>query len=127
MTASRLLLVDDDPATAAVIARVAQQCGYAVRATVRADEFESAYRDFQPTLITIDLAMPEIDGVELLRFLADAGCTAPILIVSGFDRYLIEASRRLGAAYGLTMGLPVAKPFRAAELKTLFERYSQIA
>jgi EAL domain-containing protein (putative c-di-GMP-specific phosphodiesterase class I) len=42
-------------------------------------------------MVALDLGMPGMDGVELLRFLADAGFRAPVLIVSGFDRRVLEA------------------------------------
>jgi hypothetical protein len=49
-----------------------------------------------------------MDGVELLRFLADEDFRAPVLIVSGFDRRVLESAFRLGEALGLNMAGPVA-------------------
>ena len=50
----------------------------------------------------MDLGMP-VDGVELLRFLADEGFQGPVLIISGFDRRVLESAFRLGEAQGLNM------------------------
>jgi YesN/AraC family two-component response regulator len=60
-----------------------------------------------------------MDGVELLRFLADQGYAAPVLIVSGFDRRVLESAFRLGEALGLSMAGPLEKPVRLEELETL--------
>jgi CheY-like chemotaxis protein len=35
------------------------------------------YRELRPDVVAIDLAMPQVDGVELLRFLASENCTVP--------------------------------------------------
>jgi YesN/AraC family two-component response regulator len=61
--------------------------------------------------------MPGMDGVELIRFLADENYSAPVLIVSGFDRRVLESAFRLGKALGLNMAGPVEKPVRLEELE----------
>ncbi len=60
-----------------------------------------------------------MDGVELIRFLAGQGYAAPVLIVSGFDRRVLESAFRLGEALGLTMVGPVEKPVRFEVLGAL--------
>jgi hypothetical protein len=63
--------------------------------------------------------MPRTDGVEYLRFLSDHGFKGPVLIVSGFDRRVLESAFRLGSALGLSMAGPLEKPVRLEELETL--------
>ena len=63
--------------------------------------------------------MPGMDGVELLRFLAEQDFQSPVLIVSGFDRRVLESAFRLGEALGLTMVGPLEKPVRLEELETV--------
>jgi YesN/AraC family two-component response regulator len=70
------------------------------------------YRELRPDVVAIDLAMPQVDGVELLRFLASENCTVPVIIISGFDRRVLESSMRLGVALGLNMVGPLEKPVR---------------
>jgi DNA-binding response OmpR family regulator len=123
----RFLLVDDEPHVGMVIRRVAQGCGFEVRTTSQAADFKAAYETFQPDVITLDLAIPDGDGVELLRFLADAGCTAQIVIISGFDDKVMESAKRLGDARGLKMAGTISKPMRIAELRTLFNTLLQVA
>ena len=62
--------------------------------------------------------MPHEDGVELLRFLSDAGCSAVILIISGSDTRVLQAARNLGEARGLRMAGTLAKPLRAEDLRS---------
>jgi len=72
-----------------------------------------------PHLIALDLSIPGMDGVELLRFLADNSCRAKLLIVSGFDRKVRSAAENLGDARGLNMVGSIPKPIRANELRAL--------
>ncbi len=66
--------------------------------------------------------MPGCDGIELLRYLAEIGCQAQILIASGFDTRVLQSARELGTARGLNMAGVITKPMRASELRTLLER-----
>ena len=53
---------------------------------------------FKPSAILLDLMMPNVDGVALLEKLAEQGCAAKLLIMSGYHPELLNSSRRLGAA-----------------------------
>jgi CheY-like chemotaxis protein len=66
--------------------------------------------------------MPGMDGVELIRFLADQNYDAPVLIFSGFDRRVLESAFRLGEALGLTMVGPIEKPVRFEVLQETLGR-----
>lgn len=116
-----MLLIDDEPELARLIAHAARAAGYAATATGDADSFMRHFEESGADLIAIDLGMPDLDGVELLRFLAEAGCTAPILIISGFDRRVLETAERLGRALGLDMAGSVEKPVRLASLEALLQ------
>jgi len=70
-------------------------------------------------MVALDLGMPGMDGIELLRFLAEQDFRSPVLIVSGFDRRVLESAFRLGEALGLTMAGPLEKPVRLEQLETL--------
>jgi CheY-like chemotaxis protein len=70
-------------------------------------------------MVVLDLGMPGMDGIELLRFLAEQGFQSPVLIISGFDRRVLESAFRLGEAHGLTMVGPLEKPVRLEKLEAL--------
>jgi CheY-like chemotaxis protein len=114
-----ILLIDDEPCVGRFLAHAAEECGWRALATATADSFRREYRLLQPQVIAIDLAMPGGDGVELLRFLAEEKCRSPVLIISGFDRRVLESAFRLGEAMGLVMAGPLAKPVRVDELEAL--------
>lgn len=119
MAPPRLLLVDDEPALAEFLGSVAEDCGYAAILTGNDTEFRDSFMDVRPDVVALDLGMPGMDGVELLRFLAEQGFKAPVLIVSGFDRRVLESAFRLGEALGLRMAGPIAKPARLEEVEAV--------
>jgi DNA-binding response OmpR family regulator len=117
MAEPRLLLIDDEPALADFLAGAAAGCGFEPVITARDDEFREQFLAQRPDIVALDLGMPGMDGVELLRFLAEQDFRAPVLIVSGFDRRVLESAFRLGEALGLTMAGPLEKPVRLAEME----------
>lgn len=111
-----LLLVDDDPECARFIGHAANECGYDAVITISPHSFKAQYRSAEPDVVLIDLAMPGGDGIELLRFLAEEKCRATVIIVSGFDRRVLDAATRLGAVLGLRMGGALTKPICLGDL-----------
>jgi DNA-binding response OmpR family regulator len=122
MPQPRLLLIDDEPALAEYLANAARNCGFEPIVTERDGEFRAAFIEHRPEMVALDLGMPGMDGVELTRFLADQDYRGPVLIVSGFDRRVLESAFRLGEALGLKMVGPVEKPIRIDELEELLSR-----
>lgn len=119
MPPPRLLLIDDEPALARFMADAASGCGFEPVVTSQDREFRDAFIAERPDLVALDLGMPGMDGVELIRFLAEQEYRSPVLIVSGFDRRVLESAFRLGEALGLTMVGPLEKPVRLERLETL--------
>lgn len=119
MPQPRLLLIDDEPAIAEFVASAARECGFAPTVTGEDQEFRDSFGAKRPDMVVLDLGMPGMDGVELLRFLADEEYRAPVLIVSGFDRRVLESAFRLGQALGLSMAGPLAKPIRLEALEQM--------
>jgi DNA-binding response OmpR family regulator len=117
MTEPRLLLIDDEPALADFLASAARECGFEPQITDKDEDFRQQFKANRPEMVALDLGMPGMDGVELIRFLAEENYSAPVLIVSGFDRRVLESAFRLGEALGLNMAGPVEKPVRLEELE----------
>lgn len=117
--APRLLLIDDEPALAAFLAEAARLSGFEPLIATDDIEFRKAFRAERPQMVAIDLGMPGMDGVELLRFLAEEAFEFPVLIISGFDRRVLESAFRLGEVLGLRMAGPLEKPTRLEDIEQL--------
>ena len=118
MAASKkLLVIDDEPAFGGFVKEVAEGLGYEVRVTSKADEFAEAYESFDPTVIVLDVVMPEVDGIELVQWLAQEKCKARILIVTGYNPHYADAAKRLVSAGDLPSVKTLTKPVSLADLR----------
>lgn len=119
MPLPRLLLIDDEPALAAFVAKAADMCGFDPLIAEQDQQFRDKFKETRPQMVALDLGMPGMDGVELLRFLADEDYRDPVLIISGFDRRVLDSAFRLGSTLGLQMVGPLEKPARLEELEAI--------
>lgn len=113
------LLIDDEPGIGRLIKRIADGCGFVAAATTDVDAFKRIYATHPVEVIAVDLSMPGTDGVEVLHFLAETGCRAHVLVISGFDRRVVETSIRLGEALGLRMAGMMTKPLHLEEVRSV--------
>ena len=125
MKQPQLLLIDDEPALADFVANAARESGFVPTVTSNDASFRQEFLARRPDAVAMDLGMP-VDGVELLRFLANEDFQGPVLIISGFDRRVLESAFRLGEAQGLTMAGPLEKPVRLEELEGLLKRLKPV-
>ncbi len=119
MPQPRLLLIDDEPVLADFIADAARGSGFDPIVTSDDGQFRDQFVADRPDMVVLDLGMPGMDGIELLRFLAEQDYRSPVLIVSGFDRRVLDSAFRLGEALGLNMAGPLEKPVRLERLEEI--------
>lgn len=117
MPQPRLLVIDDEPRLGEFLASIARESGFSAEVTTDDGDFRRRFINDRPAMVALDLGMPGMDGVELLRFLSEQDYSAPVLIVSGFDRRVLDSAFRLGEALGLNMAGPIEKPMRADVLE----------
>jgi len=114
---NRLLVVDDEPGIVDFITAAAHRFDYAVASAGTAAEFLTLVDSFRPSLVVMDLHLPDGDGVELLRLLVARGFKAPVLLLSGVDERVLTAAYELGVAQGLTMYGALGKPVLLPDLE----------
>lgn len=106
----KLLIVDDDTTTCEVMRIQLEQAGFDAVCVHGGKEAIAAAKEQKPSLIVLDIMLPEIDGIEVLREVRRFA-NIPIILVTGrndeFDKVL-----------GLEMGADdyVTKPFSPREL-----------
>jgi len=106
-----VLLVEDDPTTAQSIEMMLKSEGMVVDATDLGEDGLEIGKLYDYDIIILDLMLPDIDGMEVLRRLRDARITTPVLILSG----LTQAENKVK---GLGTGADdyLTKPFDKSEL-----------
>jgi len=112
----RLLVVDDEPDFADFVKRTAEGLGYEVSALSDPNLFKDAYAKFAPDVIVLDMVMPDIEGIELVQWLAEQNCTARILVVTGYNPYYGKMALGLGEGRGLKVETH-QKPISLATLR----------
>ncbi len=115
MTNPLLTIIDDEIALVDFISHVAEQANYTVEKFNDAKLFMQKF-DNTSDVIILDLMMPGVDGVEVIRYLADENCTAQIILMSGFDKSVLHSAQELAKEQKLNFCDCLSKPFRANEL-----------
>lgn len=102
------LLVEDDDRMAQALGTALVQRGHTVRRVARAQD--ALLRAREAEFVLLDLGLPDLDGIELLRRLRTV-CAAPLIVVTARceERDIVQGLRAGADDY-------VVKPFRMAEL-----------
>jgi EAL domain-containing protein (putative c-di-GMP-specific phosphodiesterase class I)/ActR/RegA family two-component response regulator len=129
-SAIKILVVDDEPFMLKLHTHTLANLGYTAVTTceggVRALEvIDNAARP--PDLILMDLNMPELDGVELVRYLGKRGYPGSLILLSGEDERMLQAAEKLVQAHGITMLGYLHKPVKPALLAALLEKWTPAA
>lgn len=80
-----ILVIDDDPAVTSVLRRGLSYEGYTVATAADGASGLAAARETPPDLVVLDVMMPGIDGLEVLRRLRAADPALPVLMLTGKD------------------------------------------
>lgn len=108
---SKILIVDDEPQILRVLKTTLVSRGYQVHTAPNGVEALAEFQRWQPDLVVTDLAMPEMDGIELCRQLRLSSET-PIIVLSVRDQDQTKISALDAGADDY-----VTKPFSVQELQ----------
>ena len=108
----RIVVVEDDPALAEALQFSLRQSGYAVDWIASGEQADHALKDDCFDLVILDLSLPKVDGLEVLRRLRARSARVPVLILSGR-----EAPDQKVAGLDLGADDYIGKPFRLDELQ----------
>lgn len=85
--APRLLVVDDDPSVRALYADEFADDGYEVLAVAGGREALAVLDDFAPDVVTLDIRMPGMDGIETLRAIKARYSRLPVVLSTAYEQY----------------------------------------
>jgi EAL domain-containing protein (putative c-di-GMP-specific phosphodiesterase class I)/ActR/RegA family two-component response regulator len=123
----KIVVLDDDLAFGRIVSRAAHGIGIETLATADPNVLRAEARGSGLAGIVLDLKMPGLDGVEMLRELASLGFEKPVVLASGVAGKVLETARNLGVEYGLRMAGALAKPVRVNELRELLSGFPEPA
>jgi len=99
-----ILIVDDERSFRLVLRTRLRVCGYRTVTAVDGEEAWSVARDLRPDVILLDLAMPDVDGIEFLQRLRNTAAlrdTPVIVITALYPGPITQEAERLGARHVL--------------------------
>ncbi len=113
----RVLVIDDDPGVRDYMEALVSRQGYRVFAVADGEQALQTLDNTRPDVVTLDVVLPGIDGLETLSRLKQRLPEVPVVMLSGHGqaRTIVEAMR-LGASDFLR------KPFEVEELELAFQK-----
>ena len=107
----RLLLIEDDATLRETLARQLAAEGFAIEQAADGRQGRYCAVEYPVDLAIIDLGLPEVAGIDIIRAVREAGKTYPILVLTARDRWQDKVN-------GLSAGADdyVVKPFHFEEL-----------
>ncbi|MGD8958141.1 MAG: sigma-54 dependent transcriptional regulator [Chromatiaceae bacterium] len=127
MSAAHILVVDDEPDIRELVRDILEDENYAVSTAEDAAAARQALRDRRPDLILLDIWMPDLDGISLLKEWSQGrGLPCPVIMMSGHGTVetAVEATR-LGAYDFLEKPLSLAKLLLTVERALEADRLAQ--
>ena len=126
MTAPTVFLIDDEPALLKLLSEVVQQVGLNAQSYSRASDFfkQTSSPCQAGSILVLDLQMPEMDGVEVMRRLAKMPFPPALILISGHDISVLLAAEKLGRAQNLNILASLGKPLPLEKLKHLLKQHA---
>jgi CheY-like chemotaxis protein len=116
MARERLLVCDDEEALGRFVRNVTQPLGYEVCLATSGEELVARYEAFAPTIILLDMVMPDMDGNEVILWLAEHGYAARLIIMTGYHPQYADHARILADFRGIGSVATLRKPFGIDDL-----------
>ncbi len=124
MTQSTIHIIDDEPALLELLSEVVEQLGLEVQCYSRASSFFNQPALMADSILVLDLQMPEMDGIEVMRRLAAMDLPPALILVSGHDIRVLHAAEKLGRAQKLEILASLSKPLSLETLRQLLKQHA---
>ncbi|MDF1644206.1 MAG: EAL domain-containing response regulator [Pseudomonadales bacterium] len=111
-----IVIVDDDVQASLLLQVMLQVLGCNSIVFNRAHDF-LLHTLNEDDVVLLDLVMPELDGIEVLRRLAKLNCRSKLILLSGYDKSILHSAEKLGRAHELRVIASLSKPFQMRDLQ----------
>lgn len=122
LTHHSLLVIEDALIHRTIISKIGDKVGFVTRSASSVEAAEALLRTHEFDAITLDLALGEHVGLEVLRLLAELKSRSPIIIISVSDDAVLEETCRIGRSLDLNIWKPLRKPIDLRLLREMLEQ-----
>ena len=123
----RILAVESDLDCSDLIVRTARMAGYAGLAVADLQWIDASIRNWRPHVITLDLCVPQIDGMEVILGVKATGFAGDLIIISPEAEWIRDLTARIANESGLSVPAHMGKPVDAHRLQELLTRRAREA
>ncbi len=109
----RVLVIDDEICVLTVLERVLRNAGYEVRTAQSGHEGVRLFKEGQWDAVTVDRAMPDLDGEDVTKEIKRLAPNLPVLLITGFPGAVTHPA---------LFHAILSKPFRGADLLQCLDR-----
>ncbi len=117
-----LLVIEDALIHRTIISKIGDKVGFVTRTASSVEAAEALLRTQAFDAITLDLALGEHIGLEVLRLLAELKSRTPIIVISVSDDAVLEETCRIGRSLELNIWKPLRKPIDLRLLREMLEQ-----
>ncbi len=117
-----LIVVDDELNMSEFVAFVGESLGFDTRICITGNSFQKEFSNALPDLVVMDIAIPDIDAIDLLRWLSEVGCDAPVILMSGYGDNILNWARELGISWGIPISDVLLKPIPMQDLENAIKK-----
>jgi len=117
-----LIVVDDEVNMSKFVAFVGESLGFDTRICITGNSFKEEFSSSSPDLVVMDIAIPDIDAIELLRWLSEEGCDTPVILMSGYGENILDWARELGISWGIPIKDVLLKPIPMQDLENAINK-----
>lgn len=104
MAKPKLLVMDDEVMFGDFVESVATELGYEVQTLSESGQFSSVYGAFQLDTVILDMVMPDLEGTEITRWLAEQKFSGKLIIVTGYNPQYSKIAKVLGEIVDIESG-----------------------
>lgn len=121
MNQPAVYLLDDEKELVELYKEVLKMVGLNASCFTQGDQFFHKVKRFEPgSILVLDLHMPGMDGIEVMRRLAQMENPPMLILVSGHDEGVLHSAEKLGKAHNLQILASMTKPVAFSRFKELF-------
>lgn len=118
-------IIDDEQQTLDLLSEFVRLMGCNAKVFISArDFFSEEITVANKSIMILDLNMPDMDGIQVMRKMVETGHIMPLILISGYDSGIIHSAEQLAKAYSLNIITTLSKPFNFDDFKQALNSYT---